>query len=117
MLRPVRTRHATTKEEVDIALASADQVIVEGDDELLSYAINKASAEPDLMVCLKTGGITAAEVSSQGQAGGFDPSESPPVAAPRSKRSITPAVLATLIVVVGAIAWRFRPERAPHPNP
>jgi CspA family cold shock protein len=45
MLRPVRTVRATTKDEVDAALATADQVVVEGDDELLSYAANKASGD------------------------------------------------------------------------
>jgi len=40
MLRLVRTVRATTKEEVDAAFATADQITVEGDDELLTYAVN-----------------------------------------------------------------------------
>ena len=44
MLRPVRTVRVTTKEELDAALATAaDQVIVEGDDDLLTYAVNTAA--------------------------------------------------------------------------
>jgi hypothetical protein len=34
----------TSKEELDAALASADQITAEGDDELLTYAVNKAGA-------------------------------------------------------------------------
>jgi hypothetical protein len=44
MVRPARTVLVTSKEEVDAALATADQVVVEGDDELLTYAINTAEA-------------------------------------------------------------------------
>jgi hypothetical protein len=36
----------TTKAEFDAALGSADQVIVEGDDELSSYAVSKAAGDP-----------------------------------------------------------------------
>ena len=41
--RPMRIVRVATKEEFDAALATADQVIVEGDDQLLSYAATKAS--------------------------------------------------------------------------
>src|SRR5262249_53093394 len=44
----MRVVRATSKEEFDTALATADQVIVEGDDELLSYAATKASHDPQL---------------------------------------------------------------------
>jgi hypothetical protein len=59
MLRPVRTARATTKEEVDAALATADQITVEGDDELLSYAINKAAVDPENRVTVDTTGSQA----------------------------------------------------------
>lgn len=55
VLRPVKTALATTKEELDAALASADQVTVEGDDELLSYAVNKASNDPENRVSVEVG--------------------------------------------------------------
>jgi hypothetical protein len=43
-----RIVRATTEQEIDSALAwSADQVIVEGDDRLLSYAVAKASKNPE----------------------------------------------------------------------
>ena len=44
--RPTRVVGVTNKEELDSALLSADQVIVEGDDQLLSYAAAKASQDP-----------------------------------------------------------------------
>ena len=46
--RPTRVVHVTTKEALDSALVSADQVVVEGDDQLLSYAAAKASHDPEL---------------------------------------------------------------------
>ena len=45
---PTRVVHVTTKEALDSALVSADQVVVEGDDQLLSYAAAKASHDPEL---------------------------------------------------------------------
>jgi hypothetical protein len=48
LFRPKRVVRVTSKEELDSALASADQVIVEGDDRLLSYAAAKASHDPQL---------------------------------------------------------------------
>jgi hypothetical protein len=41
--RPTRIVRANTEAEVDAALGSADKVVVEGDDRLLSYAVSKAS--------------------------------------------------------------------------
>ena len=55
MLRPVRTVRVTTEAELDAALATADQVIVEGDDRLLSYAVNIASNDPGNRVSLEIG--------------------------------------------------------------
>jgi hypothetical protein len=53
MLRPVKTASVTTKEELDVALATADQITVEGDDELLSYAVNKAAGNPENRVAVQ----------------------------------------------------------------
>ncbi len=44
--RPSRAVTVTTQEELDSAFGSADELIVEGDDALLSYAANKASGDP-----------------------------------------------------------------------
>jgi hypothetical protein len=55
MLHPLRTVLATTKEQLDAALATADQITVEGDDELLSYAVNKASNDPENRVSVEIG--------------------------------------------------------------
>src|SRR5690348_1333426 len=53
MLRPVRTARVTTKRELDAALATADQVTIEGDDDLLSYAMNKAAGNPENQVAIE----------------------------------------------------------------
>jgi len=63
--RPSRVVTVTTQEELDSAFGSADELIVEGDDALLSYAANKASGDPGSTVAVETGaaGISvAAEV-------------------------------------------------------
>jgi hypothetical protein len=53
----------TTQEEFDAALAKADQITVEGDDALLSYAINKAAADPENRVTFEaTGAETSVSV-------------------------------------------------------
>src|SRR5258708_14414693 len=44
--RPARIIRVPTGQELDSAVGSADQVIVEGDDQLLSYAVTKASNDP-----------------------------------------------------------------------
>lgn len=57
LFRPTRVVRVTSKEDFDAALASADQVIVEGDDRLLSYAAAKASNDPELSsVAIEVGG-------------------------------------------------------------
>jgi hypothetical protein len=43
LFRPSRVVKVTTPEELDSAFASADRLIVEGDDALLSYAATKAA--------------------------------------------------------------------------
>lgn len=45
--RRMRAVHVTTREDLDSALNSADQVIVEGDDRLLSYAASRAARDPE----------------------------------------------------------------------
>src|SRR3984957_7659019 len=47
MLRPARTVRVRTKEELAAAFATADQIVVDGDDSLLSYAVSKASNDPE----------------------------------------------------------------------
>ncbi len=62
MLPPVRTVHVTAKEQLAAALAAADQVVVEGDDELLNYAVNKAADDPGNFVASgKLNGIVGAD--------------------------------------------------------
>jgi hypothetical protein len=52
-LRPPRIVRVTNEQELDAALASADQLIVEGDDRLLSYAVAKASGDPESRVSIE----------------------------------------------------------------
>src|SRR5580765_5453748 len=43
-----RVTRVTTKKQLEVALdSSADKVIVEGDDELLSYAVSRAGSDPE----------------------------------------------------------------------
>lgn len=46
LFRRARIIRVTTEQELESALQSADQVIVEGDDRLLSYAVARASNDP-----------------------------------------------------------------------
>ncbi len=49
-LRPLRTVHVSTREALDAALRSADRVVVEGDDSLLSYAVKKIAGDTEHQV-------------------------------------------------------------------
>ncbi len=51
--RAVRTVRVTTRQELDAALDSADQVVVEGDDQLLSYAVARASNDPQNRIAIE----------------------------------------------------------------
>jgi hypothetical protein len=52
--RQTRIARATNEKEVDSALESAEKVIVEGDDHLLSYAVAKASRDPEKDIEIQT---------------------------------------------------------------
>src|ERR1700754_1942551 len=80
--RPSRVVTVTTQEELDSAFGSADRLIVEGDDALLSYAATKAAA----------GTGNAVQVEMEGDLS---------VAAPAPRRGrILPIVAAVLLLVV-----------------
>jgi hypothetical protein len=70
-LRPARIVRATNEQEVDSALSSADQVIVEGDDRLLSYAVAKASidSENEITIELPSRSFSVEDYSSNVIAG------------------------------------------------
>jgi hypothetical protein len=55
MFRPLLTALVTSKQELDAALDTADQITVEGDDELLSYAVSKAANDPGNRVSVEIG--------------------------------------------------------------
>jgi hypothetical protein len=142
MLRPTRTVRVTTREELDAALATADQVTVEGDDELLTYAVNKAAHDSGHHVLVDFGIAEAVygkpqRVSELLPAPQLDP---PIPAAPRqwiarvrppSSRDVRPdravnktrllvAVVALVVLLTfgGAGAWYllFRRESVPSPQ-
>jgi hypothetical protein len=46
LFQPATTIRVTTKAELDAALKTADKVIVDGDDQLLTYAVAQASGDP-----------------------------------------------------------------------
>jgi hypothetical protein len=140
MLRPVRTVRATTKEEVDAALARADQITVEGDDELLSYAVNKAARDPENQIAVEledsggrpledTGGDPIAH--GPALARGLQP---PPQARLRldekylkdlrrqpprrvSKTAVAVAAALAIILIIAGLNWLLfgAPTNAPHP--
>jgi hypothetical protein len=94
---PKRVVHATTEQEIDAALATADQVIVQGDDQLLSYAVGKASADPQNKITVETGevttAITPAPPDAQAKASRWAP----------LKAASSKAPLVVAIVAIGAI--------------
>jgi hypothetical protein len=82
--RPSRVVMVTTQEELDSAFGSADRLIVEGDDALLSYAATKAAGEAGNEVQVELARETLA------------------VAAPRKRGWVLP-VIAGLVLVVGLL--------------
>ncbi|HVY15644.1 MAG TPA: hypothetical protein VHB27_10460 [Rhodopila sp.] len=131
LLRPARVARVTTKEELDAALASADRVVVEGDDALLSYAATKAAKDPALdHIDIKTGRTEIGSISvgpgSQDTPPAGTPPPSPAFAARSAGRpvaaTLSPArsghlrMLLSLVVVFGVLAvgglWYL--ERAKH---
>ncbi len=107
MLRPVRTVRVTTKEELDAALPTADQITIEGDDELLTYAVNKAvKDDPETRVAI--------EVQGRHRNGVAFGEELHAVAATSRRRAISSVTLAAtslllFMAVVGGI-WSW-PEQ------
>jgi hypothetical protein len=80
--RPSRVVKVTTPEELDSAFASADRLIVEGDDTLLSYAATKAAAGSGNEVQIEIGHETLATAAS---------------------RRMLPIAIAALVAVVGLL--------------
>jgi hypothetical protein len=99
--RPTRVVTVTTQEELDSAFDSADEMIVEGDDALLSYAATKASGDSGNTVAVETGAAVSVAVS--------------PVQ-PGRRRWLPPlAAIFVLIVALAGAGYYFlvpRPEAA-----
>jgi hypothetical protein len=100
--RPSRVVTVTTQEELDSAFGSADELIVEGDDALLSYAANKASRDPGSTVAVETGAAAVLVAASPVQ--------------PKRRRWLLPlAAVFLLIVALAGAGYYFlvpRPEAA-----
>jgi hypothetical protein len=118
MVRPVRTVRVTSKEEVDAALATADQVVVEGDDELLTYAINTAEAGafkkefvgvtvPNSAAALAGGKAPVREALHDEVVVFGDEHATEPRSRSRSGIAIGVAVVA-LLIIAGVIGWYLR---------
>jgi hypothetical protein len=118
MLRPVRTVTVTSKEELDAALASADQITVEGDDELLTYAVNEAAGDPGNRVVVETEEIAADKGVTRGW---INQRPLPAAAAPKLGRRLTRAFAGLAVRVLGGVwflsryAAHFTPATPPRP--
>jgi len=120
MLRPVRTVLATTKEEVDAALATADQITVEGGDELLSYAVDKAAEDPENRITFKA--FTGDEDEKRRAALTLLRAEEKPRAGANwsPRFVVVSAVIALLLIVIifNLVIWQGAPIRpTPLPGP
>jgi hypothetical protein len=103
LFRPTRVVTVTTPEEFDSAFASADRVIVEGDDALLSYAATKAAGDASSDVRVELGRETVA------------------VGAPRRRGWVLPVLAAAVVVqgLLGAGIYFIQPRTeaaAPRPH-
>ncbi|HLY88785.1 MAG TPA: hypothetical protein VKQ27_07350 [Acetobacteraceae bacterium] len=131
MSRPVRTVHATSKGEIDHALATADRIIVEGDEELLSYAIDRAAVEPEDRITIELPSRAARLPREPDEAPALRPAPVPtPVPRALGRANGRPregvrqstsfvAVAAGSIVglgIVGAVVWLIVPGRRYAPN-
>jgi hypothetical protein len=122
VLRPVQTVIVTSKEELDAALATADQITVEGDDELLSYAVNKAADDPENRITVEG---TAGEAVQAGQPPAYivypptrahldEAFEAKRREAAGSRRRVLYATGTVLVLVIGvAIGWVWFGTKAP----
>jgi hypothetical protein len=110
MLRPVRTVRATTKEEVDAALARADQITVEGDDELLSYAVNKAARDPENQIAVELEDTGWRPLEDDGPAPEDDSST------PGAARPIESDNTPTAWPPIPPLVQRSAPPSSPSPN-
>jgi hypothetical protein len=100
--RPSRVVTVTTQQELDSAFGSADELIVEGDDALLSYAANKASGDPGSTVAVETGAAVVSVAASQAQLG-------------RRRWLLPLAAIFVLVVVLAGAGFYFlvpRPDAA-----
>jgi hypothetical protein len=101
-IRPSRVVTVTTQEELDSAFDSADEMIVEGDDALLSYAATKASGDSGNTVAVETGAAAVSVAASPVQ--------------PGRRRWLPPLAAAVVLIVALAGAGYYflipRPEAA-----
>ena len=123
-----RVVHAISRAEIDAALQAADEVVVEGDEELLSYAATKATRETSFtkltkialleiifgvvgILCLAIGGIYYFLDHQTGSTLVYPPHPSDPpaitpdsVGAQNSFLEVLPSIVWPLVVLVAILA-------------
>jgi hypothetical protein len=105
LLQPARIVRVTSEQELDSALGSADQVIVEGDDRLLSYAVSKASNDPQNRIAVEVDGqsITVGRKDGTGEPENVLPPFAPAQHA-RAERA-APVRSHALAIVMGVLVF------------
>ena len=94
MLRPMRTVRVTSYQDLPAALATADQIVVEGDDELLSWVVNHVDRRP------------VEELHLSWSLNVTDSLDHIPRKTVRTVMAAT-ALVALLVIIVGAAVWVF----------
>ena len=116
LFRPTRTVRVTTEQELDSALASADQVIVEGNDKLLSYAAAKALRDPDNHIALEVGQRTVSVTAGPRAAPAAAPRAAPPPGKPAEAARLTLPAIGLGICVVAAIGFFLLTRKVEQPG-
>ncbi len=114
------TVRATTREEVDLALRSADRVVVEGEDALIAYAIAEVSQQspdpPRPKMSLEPPGRVEAPPSPA-----YARTPTPRVGPAPARRRMFPWVAVAMVgilVAVGLVLFLFlKPQAPPGPRP
>jgi hypothetical protein len=115
------SRSETNERECNAAaaLGSADKVVVEGDDRLLSYAVSKASGDPENRIAVEIGDDRPAPSAKAEQGGEITVTIPNPPARTNLRRILLIVVPLLAFLVLGGISvWIFfSGEDSPEPFP
>jgi hypothetical protein len=115
-----KTASVTTRAELDAALGRSDEVIVEGDDALLSYALARIAKDPSVeLTSATTARVFAPAAPSDGDATLLAPSALLPARgrSPTSRYlALAVALVAICAVVAGSYSF-FAASPSPPPAP